>query len=124
MAFVCPDCSKSSLEVFNFIELPYDSRSDEIRVQTLECTACPFIGAGIYEESRRGSFEHDSWEHSCFRMELNHFHALKNMIKKCPDPSNYDCSCFSHKGLGVTNDLGRWQGLANLGEYFALKRPD
>ena len=42
MGFICPKCRGISLEITSTIELPPDSRSDEITVQILKCTKCGF----------------------------------------------------------------------------------
>jgi len=59
MPFKCPKCLGASMKITSSIELPPDSRSDEITVQTIKCTKCGFTGLGIYEETRRGSLNED-----------------------------------------------------------------
>ena len=61
MSFVCPECRGASLEIGPRMQLPSDSRSDDIAVQVLQCARCDFRGVAIYEESRRGAS--DSWQH-------------------------------------------------------------
>lgn len=56
MAFICPQCfGKGTLEIKVSMQLPSDSRSDEIALQTVGCSQCGFQGLAVYEESRRGT---------------------------------------------------------------------
>ena len=122
MFFVCPECSKITLKILSIIELPADNRSDEIRVQIIECMHCPFTGVAIYEESRRGSLDSDSWEHSGYSMESAYHQNLKNLIRDCPSPEYSGCDCATHQLLRETNQWGRWQGIKNCRQYFPMRR--
>ena len=65
MAFVCPECHTSeSLRITRSLELPPDSRSDEITLQIIRCSSCRFAGVAVYEESRRGRLD-DETRHDC-----------------------------------------------------------
>ena len=55
MSFACPECLTKSLKITAKLELPPDSRSDEITVQVVACSRCGFAGVAVYEESRRGA---------------------------------------------------------------------
>ena len=60
MAFVCPECHMpGALRITVSLQLPADSRSDDIALQIVECAHCQFKGIAIYEESRRGPLESD-----------------------------------------------------------------
>jgi len=69
MEFVCPKCLGASMKITSSIELPPDSRSDEITVQTLKCSKCGFAGLGIYEESRRRRLDSESFHHHGYHMD-------------------------------------------------------
>jgi C4-type Zn-finger protein len=47
MPLVCPECSSASLNVTARLELPPDSRSDEITVQIVQCSQCGFSAAAV-----------------------------------------------------------------------------
>jgi len=54
MAFQCPECKRdSSLRIVQRIEVPPDSRSDQITLQVVRCGSSQFEGIAVYEESRR-----------------------------------------------------------------------
>ena len=42
MSFVCPECRGASLEIGPRMQLPSDSRSDDIAVQVVQCARCDF----------------------------------------------------------------------------------
>ena len=112
MTFACPQCSALDvLRIINSIELPPDSRSDEITLQLLICAkvSCGFRGVAIYEESRRGSLDSDHWDHTGYPVSSNVFERLKNAISQCPDPSKASCRCSSHQTFAHTSASGRWQ---------------
>ena len=69
MEFVCTKCLGASMKITSSIELPPDSRSDEITVQTLKCSKCGFAGLGIYEESRRRRLDSESFHHHGYHMD-------------------------------------------------------
>jgi hypothetical protein len=113
MPFQCPECNNpNSLNILNSIELPPDIRSDEISLQTVQCTRCDFRGIAIYEESRRGNLGEESFSHMGYQTDLNSFHKLAKFIKNCPSPRNKNCNCETHKKLGSTNTSGRCAGLS------------
>jgi hypothetical protein len=110
MAFTCPDCRISgALAISNAITLPPDSRSDDILLQIVRCGRCGFRGAAIYEESRRGGFDSESWDHRGYRLEAEELAELNRLIKACSSKKNKNCSCSTHRALGKKNEYGRWQ---------------
>jgi hypothetical protein len=110
MTFTCPEClASSALVITNSITLAPDSRSDDIILQVVRCQRCNFRGAAIYEESRRGSLDSESWEHRGYRIAEEALANLVRMIKSCPSKKDPDCACSSHRALGKKNEFGRWQ---------------
>lgn len=125
MPFLCPECSMSrSLNIKARIELPPDSRSDEIALQIVECSRCHFAGIVVYEESRRGALDSESFSHVGYRVSAKDLKALKRTIKRCPNPNNPRCECSAHRALGGKDAGGRWNGLreTDSGEAFQLTR--
>ena len=122
-AFLCPDCGAATLAIVASIELPADSRSDEIAVQAIACGKCGFTGAAAYEESRRGSLDSECWTHDGFRMPAERASALRELLRNCPSPGNQACTCRAHRQLGRALD-GRWAGLGAWGaaERFVLRQ--
>ena len=109
MAFVCPNCGfPQALMVDRSINLPPDSRSDDIVLQTLRCDLCRFRGAAVYEESRRGSMDSESWDHRGYMVSDGDVEWLSAMIDHCPELKNKRCGCKTHKELSRKDDSGRW----------------
>ena len=123
MAFFCPECASKSLDITAGLELPPDSRSDEITLQTVKCDQCGFAGVAVYEESRRGSLDRESVSHIGYRLPAKDRQSVERAIKRCPHPRNARCRCAAHRRFGQRNDLGRWNGLERLhcGEPFAMR---
>ena len=125
MPFQCPECSSSprSLKIEARIELPPDSRSDEIALQIVVCSRCHFSGIAVYEESRRGALDSESFTHVGYRVSAESVSKLRRMIRQCPAPKNPRCRCSVHQELGGKDPSGRWiglQGIPREGE-FALR---
>jgi hypothetical protein len=115
MAFFCPQCGRrGSLAISQRIELPPDSRSDEITVQVILCSDCQFSGLAVYEESRRGSFESDSWLHTGYFVAEKDLQTVRLAIQDCPDPDNARCNCSVHRSLGRVDAQGCWLGLEGI----------
>lgn len=114
MNFVCPDCRLASLEIKNSIALPADSRSDEIALQILVCSKCGLRAIAVYEESRRGSLESESWDHTGYHLNRADFDSLKSDLMNCPSPSRPDCLCVVHRRWGKKDANGRWRGLTDV----------
>ncbi len=119
MPFRCPQChSPASLEIARSIELPPDSRSDEITLQVVECSGCGLRAIAVYEESRRGRLDSECWEHSGYQVSFAALERLDRLIDACPDPHNPRCVCPSHRILAGADErrspYGRWRGLEEL----------
>ena len=124
MAFFCPDCSSSGmLRITQSLELPADSRSDEITLQIVKCSRCGFETIAIYEESRRGGFGDESVDHRGYYVTESDLRRLKKKIDQCPNPRNGRCNCRVHKLLGSRDKSGRWDGLAGVevGRRFVMQ---
>ena len=109
MPFTCPNCLSQTLAITYALDLPPDSRSDEITVQIVECEQCQFRAAAVYEESRRGRSE--AVAHIGYRLTHRIWRSLRDTIRKCPEPRNARCRCPSHRALNWTDRRGRWEGL-------------
>lgn len=116
MTFLCPECSSHSLKITSNIEILPDNRSDEITLQVVKCANCAFSAIAVYEESRRGSLGGESFSHTGYRVHELSVRALKEMIRRCPQPRNKRCDCEVHQKLGRKDPGGRWAGLSGL-EY-------
>ena len=115
MPFLCPECSASkSLKITSKLELPSDSRSDEIALQIVKCSRCGFAGIAVYEESRRGALDSESFDHTGYHVSTKDLKSLEKMIKQCPKPTNQRCGCSVHRTLGRKNASGRWSGLDDI----------
>ena len=124
MPFQCPECSfPSSLRITSRIELPPDSRSDEISLQVIQCRNCGFAGLAIYEESRRGALDSEIIHHIGYHVHPEDLKTIKGMIHRCPNPKDPRCTCASHLELRKKNAYGRWDGLSGmrLGLSFDMK---
>ena len=120
MAFVCPVCwTHGSLEIGMSLALPPDGDWDEISLQVVECSACRFKGAAVYEESRRGALDSETWDHSGYRLDEEDLLALQEAIRQCPKPKDPHCPCSSHRSLGQQVN-GRWQGLEKRQGSFGM----
>lgn len=107
MAFTCPDCGfPQVLKIELSITLPPDSRSDDILLQIVRCDRCPFRGAAVYEESRRGASE--SWDHRGYIASKNTLERLSSLINGCPNQKNEKCHCPAHRKLSTKDQNGRW----------------
>ena len=122
MAFACPECGNpGSLRITTSIELPPDSRSDEIALQIVACARCGFRAAAVYEESRRGSLDSEAVDHRGHRVPGATLNSLIARIDACPDPADCGCRCESHQRLGRTDDSGRWCGLEDATDRFPMR---
>lgn len=122
MGFLCPDCSKKSLNIIISMELGSDARSDETSLQAIACENCAFIGVAIYEESRRGAS--DSWHHFGYPLLKEDYDQFLEQFNSCPAPRDPKCQCDVHQQFGVTDDRGNLTPLLNLStldKYFILE---
>ncbi len=110
LGFVCPEClTPTSLRIVSAIQLPADSRSDEIALQIVFCQRCGFEGVAVYEESRRGALDRETWEHIGYRVSATVISNLRDTLKRCPHPKDAGCSCTAHIILNSRDTNGRWQ---------------
>jgi hypothetical protein len=109
--FLCPACGRPALTVEAALDLPPDARSDEIRVQLLRCGACDARGVGVYEESRRGALDSDSFEHSGQPASPSDYEFLRSLCARCPAPEDPRCACLAHLTLSGEDAAGRWLGV-------------
>jgi hypothetical protein len=114
MPLVCPECSSASLKVIASLELPPDSRSDEITLQIVRCSDCGFSAAAVYQESRRGALDSESVDHAGYRLPEAELRGLQRLIRSCPTPGNWRCDCEAHRKLGAQDAAGRWIGMRGL----------
>ena len=123
MGFVCPQCRAGLMKIILSIELPPDSRSDEISVQILKCLKCGFAGLGIYEESNRGRLDSESVHHRGYYVDGSTLTSIEKLIGQCPNPKKSVCRCKIHRSLGSVNKLGRWNWLEKIShkETFQLQ---
>lgn len=124
MPFRCPQClTRDSLEIIAGLELPPDSRSDELTLQVVACKACSFRGLAVYEESRRGYLEMSSYHHIGYWVSPDAVESVLKAIRACPDPFNGRCECDSHLSLGKKDIHGMWSGLVELerGHTFLMR---
>jgi hypothetical protein len=111
----CGVCNKANvLQITQSLVLPPDSRSDDIILQVVRCASCSFRGLAVYEESRRGSLDSESWSHTAYNVSEGDLKAVAAAIKSCPSPKNTKCRCRSHRELGRRDRNGRWNGLENI----------
>jgi hypothetical protein len=124
--FTCPRChTPGGLRITHRLELPPDARSDEITLQVVRCSHCRFEGLAVYEESRRGALDHESFSHTGYeakdRAQLS---ALKAAIAHCPAHGDPRCTCAAHQAYGQHGAYGQWTGLDlfDLGPPFPTVR--
>lgn len=123
MSLICPACTSRTLEIESFLELPPDSRSDEITVQIIGCQRCGFAGVAVYEESRRGGLGQESVDHAGYQVDEDDLAALREKLASCPAPADPHCTCVVHREVGRQDATGRWRELGGLllGERFAIE---
>jgi len=113
--FMCPECSTpKALKTISTIELPPDSRSDEITLQVVECSQCGFAGIAVYGESRRGAFGTESIDHRGYRVSAEDVKRVRKTIVRCPEPRNSRCKCPAHRELSRRNASARWNALDDI----------
>ncbi len=114
MSLTCPDCGEASLSIDASITLPPDSRSDDIVLQLIACRQCAFRGVAVYEESRRGRLDAESWDHVGYRVPADERARLASLIAGCPASGAWRCPCAAHQALGRQDAAGRWEPPAGL----------
>ena len=81
MGFLCPKCLDYSLNIVEKLELPPDSRSDEITLQIIKCEKCSFEGVAVYEEARRGNLDDYTFNHTGYVLSCMALNKTKTAIK-------------------------------------------
>jgi hypothetical protein len=110
MGFICPEClTPGALQITRALHLPADSRSDDITLQVVACDLCGFRAVAVYEESRRGSLNSESWEHIGYRVGRDVLDQINDAMQQCLHPDDDHCACTVHQALGRTDANGRWQ---------------
>lgn len=117
MPLVCPACDAATLQVAQNLELPPDSRSDEITLQLVECTSCGFRAVATYEESRRGGLTDEAIDHNGYKLPDDQLDTIAALMGLCPDPDDASCTCASHQELGRRDGHGRWVGVGREGWF-------
>lgn len=124
LQLICPSCKRAALEVELGMDFPPDGMSDEVALQLLRCRACNFIGVGVYEESRRGSLDRESFHHFGYPISREDHERLRNLIATCSTPHDPSCTCQAHTFLGKHSDSNDWDGLRQngyeLGQWFRI----
>lgn len=95
MDFKCPSCEGNSLKIDMSLELAAGD-VDETSVQTVKCETCQFRGIAVYRESRRGSFDSDSFWHVGFEVSDGDLEFVLSGLRLCPDRANKHCQCQTH----------------------------
>jgi hypothetical protein len=125
MPFSCPECrAQGTLRITHRLELPPDARSDEITLQVVRCSTCGFEGLAVYEESRRGALDSESFSHTGYAAEKAQLNAFKAAVRRCPRPGDRRCTCAAHERYAQHEVHGRWTGLDlfELGSSFPMVR--
>jgi hypothetical protein len=117
MGLICPKCSDTNMKITSQIQLPPDSRSDEVSVQILKCKKCNFEGLAVYEESRRGSLNDESIHHRGYKVSKTLLKEAKEKITHCPTPKNSKCKCSTYIQLKKKNNLGRTMFINDLNHF-------
>jgi len=99
VALRCPECGGSGLRIQATMELGPDHRSDERSIQALRCPDCGLTAVGMYEESRRGALDSESWSHTGYPAGVKALAALKRLVRSCPAPKDPRCKCAAHRQL-------------------------
>ena len=111
----CGVCkTTNALKIVQTLVLPPDSRSDDIILQVIKCAQCGFKGLAVYEESRRGALDSESWSHTAYRVASQDLKSVVAAIRACPAPRDPKCQCDTHHQLGSRDRSGRWNGLQKI----------
>ena len=125
MAFRCPRCDARSLAIVSAIELPPDHRSDEVTIQIVKCSGCRFEGIAIYEESRRGALDSESWSHVGYMIDRDGLRSLKKALAACHRRRDPQCKCPAHMALRRQPPGAGWEDVipgVHWHEPFAMRR--
>jgi hypothetical protein len=125
--WLCPECGNAALSMGQGIQLPPDRWSDEIALQPISCTNCAFLGVAVYEESRRGALDSESWKYLGYRVTESANAILRSAIAQCPEPEDWRCVCPAHLLLGSRDTEGQWNWLQQSGidraTQFPIRKP-
>jgi len=115
VSFYCRECNTlRSLKVVRRLEILRDARSDEITLQLVRCTKCGDTGVLVYEESRRGALDNESWSHTGYRVDTREWKIVEREFSRCPEPGNPRCACPIHQKYGSRDAGARWDGLKHI----------
>jgi len=112
MGLQCPKCLAGALKIVKKLELPPDTRSDEITLQIIKCKNCSFEGIAVYEESRRGNLDAFTFNHTGYILSRKALNQAKRAIK-----NNY-------KFFEVYDENNRWVWTSSqhFKEVFPIKK--
>jgi len=79
-AFRCPQCRECTLKITDHLEIPPDRDWDEITVQIVHCTNCGLEALGVYQESRRGRLDSETWNHAAYRLNPTDMQRIAEII--------------------------------------------
>lgn len=115
----CPRCNKAELRVTAHHDLGSDAYNDDFVFKLFACPLCPLVGAGTYEESRRGSDE--AWHHSGYELARADYDRLLADLARCPNDGHKGCRCHIWKAYadpyGSHDPL---KGVPVIGTAFSL----
>jgi hypothetical protein len=115
--FLCPQCGAFGLKVVKAMDLPPDSRSDDVMLQIIECNSCSFKGLALYEESRRGGMDDESFDHTGFWVSDEAVSEVEDIFSLCSSLGDKRCNCIGHKRAVAATSTGKKWRLALLDQY-------
>mgnify|MGYP001473485810 CR=1 FL=1 len=121
MPFICPQCETAHLVITHSLALPPDNRSDEIILQLMQCNTCLLKALAVYQESRRGAIDHESWDHSDYLISVEDWESVQTILIACPQPDNPACNCATHQKYKQYDQQGIWHGLNEISTSNSFK---
>lgn len=115
--FLCPQCGAYGLKILQAMDLPPDNRSDDVILQIVECNSCSFKGLSLYEESRRGGMDSESWEHTGFWTTDAAVTEVETFFSQCSTLRDKRCGCDAHKKAVTATCRGKKWRLALLDQF-------
>lgn len=94
--FVCNGCQADALTIGKTLEVMPEDDSDEQSVQVVTCGSCAAEFVAVYEESRRGSLDSESWHHDAWSVPVDKVREVAAAIDACPSPRSRQCKCATH----------------------------
>ena len=113
MEFICPRCRGVSMKITSNIDLPPDSRSDEVSIQIIKCSKCGFAGLGIHEETRRGKLDSESVNHRGYYLDDSTLASLEKRISNAQSQRNLVANAES---------IALWVAQTNLADGTGLRK--